>query len=345
MSSDDVETAQTVVYMDQLAAKDCNDGTVAAAVDEALNQAQLTHHSPAFDKACAVFWWLKRTIRYVPTPGTSLAVDQTLIAPTATLAMPEPIGDCPQFSMLAAAMFRVLCMDCRYVTIAASTAAPEQWSHVYNTVEIFPGQFMPFDASEGPEPGAEYANPYKKKIWPKTVAGKCVTRETSRDMIRRSHTMTGMRNSSLRTSMGDLGDTLCDDTGCYDSATGSTFPAPPPIPGGYGYEAPVDLSVLNASIAANTPMPAAPTTGSASPAWLNTLINDATSLVSPIVKQVTQQQPYYIAGPNGQSVLYNPVTGTVQGSGVSLSTINPTVIMLGLGALALFAFMGSGSRR
>ena len=171
MRSDDEETAQTVTYMDELAAADANDAAVAAAAAEALDQAGIDAGADPLRKAQAVYWWLKRTVRYVATPGTSPLVDQTLIPPCTLLAMPEPIGDCPQFSMLAAAIFRVLCMDSLFVTIAAEPAFPDQWSHIYNTVEVFPGQYMPFDSSNGPEPGAEYAKPFKRRVWPRPHAG------------------------------------------------------------------------------------------------------------------------------------------------------------------------------
>jgi hypothetical protein len=58
---------------------------------------------------------------------------------------------------------------------------------------------------------------------------------------------------------------------------------------------------------------------------------------------VTQaNRPYYITSPTGQSVLYNPATGTV-GAGASAgvtSQINPTWLLLGVGAIALLAFAG-----
>ena len=129
MRSDDEETAQTVSYMDELAAADANDPAVIAATAEALDAADMDVNASPLQKAHAVFWFLKRTVRYVPTPGTSPLVDQTLITPTAILAMPEPIGDCPQFSMLAAAMFRVLCMECLFVTIAAEKMVEPHLQH------------------------------------------------------------------------------------------------------------------------------------------------------------------------------------------------------------------------
>ncbi len=107
MMGDDVETGQTIAYMEELSSFDAGEASVIDATHRALEEAGLDMSAAPIDKAKAIFWWLKRTIRYVPTPGTSINVDQTLIAPSAMLAMKDPEGDCAQYSMLAAAMFRI----------------------------------------------------------------------------------------------------------------------------------------------------------------------------------------------------------------------------------------------
>jgi hypothetical protein len=333
MRSDDEETSQTVAYMDELATADANDPAVEAATAAALDEAGIDASADPFRVACAIYWWLKRTIRYVPTPGTSPLVDQTLISPCAVLAMPEPIGDCPQFSMLAAAMLRCCCIPSMYVTIAAEPAAPELWSHVYNTVEIFPGQYMPFDSSNGPEPGAEYARPYKRRVWPHLSPGPCRTKEGAADMIRaarRNGAAGGMRNATLRSRMGDL----YDDIGVDPSYTGTQLTSEGDIMTGPG----VNLSDPALQIDSSS-MPS--TSGSG---ILTTLLNDATSIAAPLIRSATQQAPYYVTNAAGQSVLYNPNTGTYTNPSTIGSAINPTVIVIGVGLLAALAFMGSGRR-
>lgn len=322
MRSDDEETAQTVTYMDELAAADANDPAVLSATAEALDQAGIDSNASAMEKACAVYWWLKRTVRYVNTPGTSPLVDQTLITPCAVLAMPEPIGDCPQFSMLAAAMFRVLCMDSLFVTIAAERSMPDQWSHIYNTVEVGPGQYMPFDSSNGPAPGAEYAKPFKRRVWPRITPGKCRTKEGP-TMLRSSyrHNPTGMRNSVTRRAV--LGD-ICTDESCMMTGPNVNLNDPalqidsssyPTFNGGYG------------SAPAQAP-------------WYDQLINSAASIAAPLIRAETQQQPRYITSPTGQSVLYNPNTGQVVGGANIASAINPTYLVIGIAAIAALAFVG-----
>lgn len=336
MRSDDEETAQTVSYMDELAAADADSGAVIAAAAAALDAAGIDAAAPALCKAEAVYWWLQRTVRYVATPGTSPLVDQTLISPCAVLAMPEPIGDCPQFSMLAAAIFKVLCIESRYVTIAAEPKFPDQWSHIYNTVEVFPGRWLPFDSSNGPEPGAEYARPFKRRVWPR-LSPRCITKDRKEglpDMMRTSYATRGpsMRNRALR---GALGDVQCDQDGnCYDSGTlvDQTGPAPDLIaPGTYagGYNDPY------------APGGSSSSSSSSGPAWWQTLLNDAATIGTPLLAQATRQQPYFVTSPSGQSVLYNPNTGAVSGGATSLaSAVNPTYLVIGVAAIAALAFLG-----
>ena len=352
MRSDDEETAQTVAYMDELAAANAGDRAVIAATADALSDAGIDARSATpLQQACAVYWWLKKTIRYVPTPGTSPLVDQTLISPCAVLAMPEPIGDCPQFSMLACAMFRVLCMRSLFVTIAAEPSAPDQWSHIYNTVEISPSQWMPFDSSNGPSPGAEYAKPFKRRVWPRIAPGKCIGKEGSKEMMRSTthqKSPAGMRNRALRGAMGTVN---CDQDGnCYDDSTGIYTPAP-----AGSYSSTDSLSDQVAAInnlsdsvygtASNTPSSGTtinlnPNSPAANP--LNTLITSAAAAAAPIIKAATTQAPYYITNPvTGQSVLYNPNTATTVGTlSSSLSSLSPTTLLIGIGLLAAFALSG-----
>lgn len=357
MSTDDVETAQTIRYMDDLATADAEEPAVYIATCEALDASGLDHASDPLEIARAFYWYLKRTIQYVPTPGTSPLVDQTLIAPTATLAMPEPIGDCPQFSMLAAAMFRVCCIPCYFVTIAAEPASPEQWSHVYNTVEVRPGVYLPFDSSNGPEPGAEYAHPFKRRVWPSLNPSPCRGKETAAQMVRtakQNGAHGGMRNQALRRGMGRIGDIQCDaDGNCYDSEAGSLVYSPTDAStasggiagdqvatGTYasGY---ADQYAPGGSLNPSLPSGAAPAPApSSSGGIFSTLLNDAASIGTSIIKASTQQKPYYITGPNGQQVLYNPNTGGT----VAASSVNPTVLLFGALGIGLVLLMSASKK-
>jgi hypothetical protein len=345
MLSDDEETAQTVQYMDELAAADAENPTVIAAAHEALELAGLDTASGDFEKACAVYWWLKQTIRYVPTPGTSPLVDQTLISPSAVLAMPEPIGDCPQFSMLACAMFRVLCMNSLYVTIAAEEFAPDLWSHIYNTVEVGPGTWMPFDSSNGPEPGAEYARPFKRRVWPRIAPNNCSKGKTAMMRSTRHRAGASMRNRSLR---GALGDVNCDSDGnCYDDSTGE-FTAG--VTGGAAPDCAFGGVWPNCISPSGAPAPPSLTpagtvnaipSGTSLAAPLATLISSAAQVAAPLVKAATQQAPYYITNPaTGQAALYNPNTGTFAAGTAALSSLSPTTLLIGAVLIGALVFAG-----
>lgn len=308
MQDDDTETAQTVTYMDELAAADANQPAIAAATAEALELAGIGEQADAWQKAEAVFWWLKKTVRYVPTPGTSRLVDQTLITPCAMLAMPEPIGDCPQFSMLAAAMFRVLCMDSMFVTIKADERDRSLWSHIYNTVEVAPGQYLPFDSSNGPSPGAEYAKPFKRRVWPRVTSGRCRTKETAADMLRPTQSpgiRRGVRNQALRGSMGDY-------TG-YTADYGDTFGPPGYSDYGIGGGGWNDILKQAAGAAIAVGVPIAQREFGTTP---------------------QQQRPYYVSAPSGQSVLYDPNTGRVSQASNIASAVNPQLLTWGIAAIA-----------
>lgn len=344
MMSDDVETAQTVSYMEELATFDAGERSVVDATRRALEEAGIDQTASPAAIAAAIFWFLKRTIRYVPTPATSALVDQTLIAPSALLAMRNPEGDCPQFSMLAMAMFRNCCIPCLFKTIAAEPAMPEVFGHIYNVIEIAPGHFMPFDSSNGPAPGAEYAAPLKSRVWPRTNPDACKIRNGRKGKLimmrstgRKSH---GWRNSQLR---GALGDVNCDaDGNCYDDSSGTYTPAPvlqaPDIPGGYGATTPIDVTALSNAIGQNTSLIApVTTTSSGSTGFLSTLVNDVTQLASPLVRAAAAK-PYYIMGPNGQQVLYNPATGTTStGIAAVFSSGSAMPWLIGLGLVAAIA--------
>lgn len=316
MLSDEVETAQTIAYMEELAAFDAGEQHVIACAHEAMKDANLDPATAnAFSKACAIFWWLKNHIRYVPTPATSPWVDQTLIAPSVLVQMQDPEGDCAQFSMLAAAMCRIFCVPCSFKTIAADPKYPTIYSHVYNVVDV--GMcVMPFDSSNGPEPGAEYAIQCKARVWPQTLADDCKPKGKP-TMIRDRMRPRG------------LGSIVCDDSGnCQDSDTGEALDP-------YTFQPIGTQGTVDPTIAANqislTPaqtapviLPAGYSISTAAPlstgaGFGTTLANDLTTLLSPLTKAAAASttKPYYVTNAQGQQVLYNPATGQVVGGALS----------------------------
>lgn len=129
-------------------------------------------------------------------------------------------------------------------------------------------------------------------------------------MLRTQTYKNGWRSHQLRGALGDNS----DDPGSY--TIDPTAGAPPDIVNGPVYMTPSG---------ATTYIPPSAATGGLSPNILTTLFNDATALAVPVVKAATQQAPYYITGPNGQAVLYNPNTGAA--SGLSSLTSSPGLLL------------------
>ncbi len=71
-------------------------------------------------------------------------------------------GDCDDFSMYLAALLTANKIPCKFCTVAADSADPSRYSHVY--VVAYPnGQRLPLDASHGQYPGWEVENKYGKR--------------------------------------------------------------------------------------------------------------------------------------------------------------------------------------
>lgn len=139
----DVSTAATIADMRRLARTYSHHPTVVAAVSSALSKRAVT--SGHRDIAQALFYWVRGTVRFVEDEtllyqqlGVS-AEDldkELLIVPPVLLAMPVPMGDCDDFSVLLASM--LLCAGLRpfFVTVAADATDPQKFSHVYVAAEL-----------------------------------------------------------------------------------------------------------------------------------------------------------------------------------------------------------------
>jgi hypothetical protein len=277
--------------------------------------------------------------------------------------------------MLAAAMLRVCCVPSLFVTIAADPDL-DQYSHIYNVILIAPGVLLPFDSSNGPAPGAEYAYARKKKVWPPTRPYKCdATRNAPREVqmlhdapsrslrnnvLRRR--MRGTRdpvsysaNSHLFHPLQGLHDVNCDaDGNCYDTSTGTYTPAAPTIslsdlqasatPGdcAYGVDASGNCLPGTMTLPPSLPLATAATGGPGVTSLLSTALITAAQAASPAIAAASRQSPYYITNPaTGQSVLYNPNTGQSSASGIFGTTGaagSSTILLVGLAALAFLAF-------
>lgn len=94
------------------------------------------------------------------------ASKELLITPQVLLSMAEPRGDCDDFSMLCCAMLMACGVACNFVTVAADSAMPTQFSHVYCQAVTEQGTVTPLDCSHGKYVGWETGKDTRKQVWP-----------------------------------------------------------------------------------------------------------------------------------------------------------------------------------
>ena len=170
--STDISTAQTILRMSHLARSQA----FSAPINEAVNAATASLPDGASDRAIAeaIFWWVKANVKFeedeqvmfehLGVPADELD-KELLISPVALLQMPQPTGDCDDFSMLMAAMLLNMRMKVWFVTIACDEEIPGKFSHVFvATVDEY-GRKIYLDASHGPFPGWRRKQVYREKEW------------------------------------------------------------------------------------------------------------------------------------------------------------------------------------
>ncbi len=323
--ADEALTAQSIAWMHRLANADTRSAPIRHAAVSIIDR--LSYGRSRKEIADAIFDFVQRTVRYrhedaMRTPFADFGrflYDQTLIAPAALLQMPQPEGDCVDFSMLTAALCRLFALPAAYKTIAA---APDSnaYSHVYVIVQLAPGRFYALDTSNAPAPGWEFdlSKGKKSRLWPNPAD------------LRKPAMITRNPRRPVR-----LGDGEGDYIDSIDAASSADLPlnlSTDSVMPDVSFSPATDISLPAASSSASS--------GSFT-SIATTIINDAAKLVAPIVKQQTTQAPYYIAGKNGAQVLYSPSTGTIQNassSAVSALTSSPnSALYLGLGLVLILA--------
>ena len=171
----DVSTRDTIRVMQRLAHGYSRHPSVVMAVTHALSGID---PSSQRDVACAIFYWVRTNIRFVEDETLlyeQLGVDledldkELLIVPPVLLSMPNPQGDCDDFSLLIAAM--LLCAGLRpyFVTVAADPLEPHKFSHIYICVQLADeNNHFCLDAGNRlvmVEPGWESPKVTRKAIW------------------------------------------------------------------------------------------------------------------------------------------------------------------------------------
>jgi transglutaminase-like putative cysteine protease len=172
----DISTVHTVAILRRLAREYANDPSVLMATTYAL--AGLGESGTQRDMASAIFYWVRAHVRFVDDEQLLYEVlgvesheidKELLIVPPVLLAMPVPMGDCDDFSLLTASMCMAAGMQPYYVTVAADASDPQKFSHIYVCAELADeGKYLPLDTGNrytAIPPGWEASNVTRKAIW------------------------------------------------------------------------------------------------------------------------------------------------------------------------------------
>ena len=173
----DVSTVATVRVLRRLAHQYAADPSVLAADAQALQA--LSAAASQRDIACAIFHWVRGTVRFVEDEqllyeelGVAPAEldKELLIVPPVLLAMPAPMGDCDDFSLLTASMCLASGIRPYYVTVAADPNDPRKFSHIYVCARLEDEDgYLCLDTGNrysSIPPGWESSQVTRKAIWP-----------------------------------------------------------------------------------------------------------------------------------------------------------------------------------
>jgi hypothetical protein len=354
----DKSVADTVALMGTHANNACS----SQQIKEALQQAGINNSTNEDEAIRKIFHWIKGEVTFIQDEDhlRKMFYDpeskELLITPPALLSMSNPSGDCDDFSMLACAMLMAKGVKCDFVTVAANSSFPREFSHIYCMVATRDGRNIPFDASHGKKVGWETARAFRKQVWPvfnwtnglsrmgggrNGKGGMGMVIDGSRASFD-TRFKRGLMGLILNNGMGDV-DCTTDDDGNVSCSTDVT--STPLMTGvtnvdpstGIPYD--VELNSSSGSTSSSS------SSSSAASASTNNLLNSIFNSVSSIVKQVTQQ-------PGTQSTTCNPLTGVCTTSSTvlptaaqaaagvslvssSLGSILPTLLLIGVGIFAL----------
>lgn len=164
----DRSVADTVALM----ARHAREASGSVQVKQALLNAGVQGNQSEDEVLARVFSYIKSTVRFVQDEEQLEGIFQDpsdkelLITPPVLLGMLLPKGDCDDFSMLACSMLTAKGIQCDFVTVAANSNNPREFSHVYCMVRTRDGRSIPFDASHGKSVGWETERATRKQVWP-----------------------------------------------------------------------------------------------------------------------------------------------------------------------------------
>ena len=323
-ADDETQTEQTIRRMLEYSSADTWDPIVQATTYRATAGSL----GDPRRQLAGIFDWLRSNVAYVedktlaffrPIPEDA----EVLVRPADLVRMPQPLGDCDEFSMMARAMCGCLGIPAAFTTVEADTDAPGAYSHVYVTAYPPAGSSVAVDAiPTGHGLGWEVEPTGKRRIW----------QSTENPMIR---TLARLQGRTL----GALG----------DDATTLDFPFLDPSGGGGSLGPPAGFTDWFDSLS-NSPnwSPVGGSSGGGSgsgsgfnfTSFANNLTNDASKILGTryAVPQLNAGQ--VIRQADG-TLLYQGAPGqaapNIFGSATSSGLI---VVVLIIGAVALFAAKG-----
>lgn len=135
--NNDVSTRATIRQMRSYAHAYKNHPLVINAVTDALRGGGMRSER---DVCSALFYWTRSHIQFVEDEAlmySQLGIPvesldkELLIIPPVLLAMPQPMGDCDDYSLLLASMLLCCGIQPFFITVAAEADDPRKWSHIY----------------------------------------------------------------------------------------------------------------------------------------------------------------------------------------------------------------------
>lgn len=172
-ADDDAAVFQTLDGINAIAERTAREPEVLAAAADAT--AELQAECSRRETCEAVWAWVRRHIRFVQDEAWFAGAREVLIEPPLLLTMPDPRGDCDDFTMLVLAMLQSLCIPARAIVIGADPEQPDRFSHVCAEAILENGERMTLDASHGPYAGWEA--PVRTRRLPWTLLPACNTPE------------------------------------------------------------------------------------------------------------------------------------------------------------------------
>ena len=169
----DVSTADTIAKMRSIVHDSINLPVIQSVVNTCL-YASGTSTPSSREIARCIFWWIKSHVTFVSDEqvladyfGYQDPAQELLITPQVLLSMPTPMGDCDDFSMLAASLLLAAQIPTSFITIAVDRNEPNRFSHVYLMAYLCDeDRWIPFDCSHGSQLGWQYSGEiYRQEIW------------------------------------------------------------------------------------------------------------------------------------------------------------------------------------